>query len=85
MSIGLNLKLIHDLSNYSLENGLDLVTAAETLTLYAELQVLLIEKMMEMEEENKCLKAHIISSGELLTKYSELQSKLLEKMSEMEK
>lgn len=59
MSIGLNLKLIYDLAKYSQENGLDLVTAAETLTLYSELQVLQLAKMMEMEEEIKSLKERL--------------------------
>ena len=85
MSIGLNLKLIKDLTNYSLENGLDLVTAAEINTLHGELELLLFEKMSEMEKEIISLQEHIVSSGELLAKYSEFQIRLLEKMSEMEK
>jgi len=56
MNLENTLKLINDLSRHSAENGLELHTAAETLHLYSQSQVMILEKMMILEEENKKLK-----------------------------
>jgi hypothetical protein len=59
MTLGNIITLITDITQVSLKEGLELQTAADTLVLYSEAQVLLIERVMELEMENEHLKQEI--------------------------